>query len=166
MAFVVNVRKQPTSPDNTTGFPAKWRLRNDCKNSVLMTCHYPDLCSASDWSYHEENLLQPIRSTIHFNTFGRHANNLIPQLNTYSNMLLASRQRKSKNEVTFFVFFYSPESSSWIFAAWQSVKITFAFKINIEIIVALSKTIYNMNEWGIRKQHGRGCREKKRLLYS
>ena len=23
-----------------------------------------------------------------------------------------------------------------------------------------------MNDWGIRKQHGRGCREKKRLLYS
>ena len=31
----------------TNGFPAKWRLRNDCRNSLLMTCHYPDLGSAS-----------------------------------------------------------------------------------------------------------------------
>ena len=28
-----------------------------------MTRHYPDLSSASDWSYREENLLQPIGST-------------------------------------------------------------------------------------------------------
>ena len=28
-----------------------------------MTRHYPDLSSAFDWSYREENLLQPIRST-------------------------------------------------------------------------------------------------------
>ena len=32
-------------------------------NSILMTCHYPDLGSASDRSCHEGNLLQPIRST-------------------------------------------------------------------------------------------------------
>ena len=24
-------------------FPAKWRLSNDCRNSILMTCHSPDL---------------------------------------------------------------------------------------------------------------------------
>ena len=28
-----------------------------------MTCHYPDLVRASNWSCHEVNLLQPIRST-------------------------------------------------------------------------------------------------------
>ena len=38
------LRKQPTFRDATTGFPAKWRL---CKNSILMTCHYPGLGSAS-----------------------------------------------------------------------------------------------------------------------
>ena len=26
-------------------FPAKWRLRKDGRNSILMTCHYPDLDS-------------------------------------------------------------------------------------------------------------------------
>ena len=32
------------------------------RNSILMTRHYPDLSSAFDWSYREEDLLQPIRS--------------------------------------------------------------------------------------------------------
>ena len=44
-----SLRKQPTHSDTTTGFPAKWRLGNGCRNSTLMTCHYPDLGSASDW---------------------------------------------------------------------------------------------------------------------
>ena len=36
---------------------------NDRRNSILMTCHYPDLGSSSDWSCRERNLFQPIRST-------------------------------------------------------------------------------------------------------
>ena len=58
-----SLRKQPTVRDATTGFPAKWLLRNERRNSILMTCHYPDLGSAFDWSYRVGNLLQPIRST-------------------------------------------------------------------------------------------------------
>ena len=46
----------------TTGFPA-WRLRNERINSMLTVRHNPDLRSASDWSHHVGNLLQPIRST-------------------------------------------------------------------------------------------------------
>ena len=42
---------------------AKWRLRNERRNSILMTRHYPDLGSASDWSCRGRNLPQPIRST-------------------------------------------------------------------------------------------------------
>ena len=30
--------KQPTFRDPITGFPAKWCLRNYCRNSILMTC--------------------------------------------------------------------------------------------------------------------------------
>ena len=41
-------RKQPTFRYATTVFAAKWRLRNERRNSILMTCHYPDLGSASD----------------------------------------------------------------------------------------------------------------------
>ena len=39
------LRKQATFRDDTTGFPAKWRLRNERRNSILMTRHYPDLGS-------------------------------------------------------------------------------------------------------------------------
>ena len=61
-------RKQPTFGDATTVSPAKWRLRNERRNSVLMTRHSPDLGrldlgSASDWSCGVGNLIQPIRST-------------------------------------------------------------------------------------------------------
>ena len=46
----------------TTGFPRKWHLRNDCRNSILMIHHYPDLGSASDWLCCLGILLQPVRS--------------------------------------------------------------------------------------------------------
>ena len=37
-----SLRKQPTFGHATTGFPANWRLRNERRNSILMTRHYPD----------------------------------------------------------------------------------------------------------------------------
>ena len=37
------LRKRTTLPNATNGFPAKWRLRNKCRNSILMTRHYLDL---------------------------------------------------------------------------------------------------------------------------
>ena len=58
-----SLRKQLTFGAATTGFPAKWRLRNKRRNSILMMCHYLDLGSASDWSCRVGNLIQPIRST-------------------------------------------------------------------------------------------------------
>ena len=58
-----SLRKQPTFGDPTTGFPAKWRLRNERRNSIPMTRHYPDLGSTSDWSCRVGNLIQQIRST-------------------------------------------------------------------------------------------------------
>ena len=76
------VRKQPTFRDATTGFPAKWRLRNERRNSILMTHHYPDLGSASDWSGRVGNLIQPIRSTTQIWVVTRHQygiSALVPQ---------------------------------------------------------------------------------------
>ena len=58
-----SLRKQPTFGDTTTGFPAKRRLTKERGNSILMTRHYPDLGSASDFSRRVGNLTQPIRST-------------------------------------------------------------------------------------------------------
>ena len=43
------LRKQPTFPHATDGFPAKWLLKNERKNSVLMMGHYADLGGTSDW---------------------------------------------------------------------------------------------------------------------
>ena len=56
------LRKQPTFRDASTDFPANWR-RNERRNSILMTRHYPDLVSTSDWSCRVENLLWPIICT-------------------------------------------------------------------------------------------------------
>ena len=60
-----SLRKQPTFGDATTGFPTKWRLRNERRNSILMTHHYPDLGSASDWLSQISQMARPIRSTTH-----------------------------------------------------------------------------------------------------
>ena len=57
------LRKQPTFRDASTGLLSKGLLRNERRNAVLMTCEYTDLGSASDWTYREESLPQPIRIT-------------------------------------------------------------------------------------------------------
>ena len=58
-----SLRKQPIFSDTRTGFPAKWSLRKEGRNSILITRLYPDLGSASDFLYRVGNLLQAIRST-------------------------------------------------------------------------------------------------------
>ena len=58
-----SLRKQPTFCAASTGFPAKWRLRNERGDSILITRYYLDLGSVSDWSWRVRNLPQPIRST-------------------------------------------------------------------------------------------------------
>lgn len=55
-------------PENTqiflapTTFPRKWRLRNECRNSLLTTCHYPDLGSSA-WLKQILLAPRPIRNT-------------------------------------------------------------------------------------------------------
>ena len=48
LSEIISPRKQPTFGDVTGGFPVKCRPRNERRNSILMTCHYPDLGRASD----------------------------------------------------------------------------------------------------------------------
>ena len=67
-----SLRKQPTFRDASTGFPAKWRLRNERRDSILITRYYPDLGSVSDWSWRERNLPQPMRSTTQIWVVMRH----------------------------------------------------------------------------------------------
>ena len=54
--------KKPTFRNASNGFPAKWRLRNERRNSVLITCHYPELGSASDWLKQISHPARPIRT--------------------------------------------------------------------------------------------------------
>ena len=68
LLFPCSLRKQPTFRDAATGFPAKWRLRNEYRNSIMMTYRYPD----SDWLCCLTNLLQPIRSTTQIRAVTRH----------------------------------------------------------------------------------------------
>ena len=56
---VNNMHDPSTFRDATSGFPAKSRLRNDCRNSILMT----DLGSASDWLKKTSLAVRPIRIT-------------------------------------------------------------------------------------------------------
>ena len=49
-------RKQPT-------FGSKWRLKNECRNSILMTCHYLGLNSTFDWLKQISHMAQLIRGT-------------------------------------------------------------------------------------------------------
>ena len=49
LEHTTNLRKQRTFCNATTGFSAKWHQGNKHRNSILTTCHYPDLASASDW---------------------------------------------------------------------------------------------------------------------
>ena len=46
----------------TTGFPVKRCQRNVCRGSIPMTYRYPNLGSASDWSYHKGNLFHPTKA--------------------------------------------------------------------------------------------------------
>ena len=44
-----SMRKQPIFRDATPRFPAKWRLTDECRHSIMMKFHDPDLGSAFDW---------------------------------------------------------------------------------------------------------------------
>ena len=62
--FQSSLRKQPTFLDATNdGVPAKWRLRSECRASILLTCRYPDLRWASDWLKHISHEARPIKTT-------------------------------------------------------------------------------------------------------
>ena len=60
-----SLRKRPFCR-TTTGLPKKQCPRKERRNSILMTCHYTYLGSASEWYYRGRgggNLLRPIKTT-------------------------------------------------------------------------------------------------------
>ena len=60
---VPGLRKQPSLSDATTSFYAKWRPRNERRNTILMTHHHQDLVGVSDWLKQISHLGWPLRST-------------------------------------------------------------------------------------------------------
>ena len=72
MASLTILRKQPTFRDASNSFPAKWHLRNERRNSILMTCHYPDLVSVSNWLKQFSQAVRLIRSTTQIWVVTRH----------------------------------------------------------------------------------------------
>ena len=75
--------KQPAFRDATMiGFAAQWRQRNERRDSLLMTCHYSDLGSASDWLKQITVAARPIRSATQTRVVSRHQygiSALVPQ---------------------------------------------------------------------------------------
>ena len=73
-SFLNVLRKQPIFGDATTGFwfPCQMTSEKPAQKFHMMTCHYPDLGSASDWSCHVGILFQPIRSTTQIWVVMRH----------------------------------------------------------------------------------------------
>ena len=58
-SLLTSLTKQTTFRDATDGFPAKWRRRNERRNSR----HYTDPGNASDWLMQISQTARPIRST-------------------------------------------------------------------------------------------------------
>ena len=58
-----SLRKQPTFCNATTGFPWEVRSEDNCRNSVVITCLYPDLGHASDWLRQVSLAAWPFRSS-------------------------------------------------------------------------------------------------------
>ena len=69
---ICGLRKQLSFRSAIGGFPAKWHLRNERRDSILMTCHYPDLGSASDWLKLISFAVPTIRSTTQIWLVTRH----------------------------------------------------------------------------------------------
>ena len=67
-SLLTSLTKQTTFRDATGGFPAKWRRRNERRNSR----HYTDLGNASDWLMQISQTARPIRSTTQIWVVTRH----------------------------------------------------------------------------------------------
>ena len=67
-----SLRKPPTFRDATTKLPRKMTSKHRRRNSILMTCHYPDLGSNSDWLKQISDAERPIRSTTQIFVVTRH----------------------------------------------------------------------------------------------
>ena len=68
----ISLRKMTIFCDVTNAFSPKWHLRNERRNSILTTRHYPDLGNASDWLKQISPAARPIRSSVQVWVVTRH----------------------------------------------------------------------------------------------
>ena len=85
-------------------FPAKWPLRNDCRISLLMRCHYP----SSDWLRQICLIAGPIRNTTQIWVVTHHQYGisvLIPKTSLHGEAITGRVFRKSQWLVKFAGYF-------------------------------------------------------------
>ena len=98
---ITDLRELPTFWDATTVFPGKWRRRNERRNSMLMTRHYPDVGSASDWLKQTSHAARPIRSTTQIRVVTRHQYG-ISALTAFLGRHFAGKSVVASRNVSFF----------------------------------------------------------------
>ena len=96
--------------------PPKWRLRDERRNSILMTRHYPDLGSVSEWSQGVGSLLQPIRSTTQIWVMTRHQygiSALVSQTSFRGETVGCVAKRRLFSQARIFKIIISKEGRLW-----------------------------------------------------
>ena len=149
--------KQPIFGDATTGFSAKWRLRNEHRNSILMTRHYPNLGSASGWSCRVGNLIQPIRSNTPIWVVTRHQYDCLNQISHAARPIRSTHYTKVLSSHTSIIAtLYGMAWSNSLVRNFKNFKIVLSeLSLNLAMIRALDifltrlvGTIYRLEATG------------------
>ena len=111
--------KQPAFCGATTDFPAKWGLRNERRNSILMTRHYPDLVGF--WLV-ESNFLRGTANQKHYPDLGSDTSSIRNFCTRFSDVISRGNQwwRREMSAVFSGSFFL-------IVGRWSSVSVTRKF---------------------------------------
>ena len=130
-------RKQPTFHYATTGFPAKWRLRNEGKNSLRMKCHHPDLDSASDWLKQISRAARSIKSTTQIFVVTRRQYGIFARVSQTSfrgktsgglGRVCTTEMYRSIGHVEF------PKSQTGIFVEWKATLVSETFPSELSFL--------------------------------
>ena len=124
----------------------KWRLRNERRNSILMTHHFPDLGS---YFWLVENLLHPIRSTIQIRVvthyqyrisvfvpqtpFRGETSGWVAKCSLFSQANLAILKKKTKTKNTYRYLLYLPFLAVIFVCSMVAHTQEYIFKITLSI---------------------------------
>ena len=137
-------------------FTAKWRPRNERRNSILMTYHYPDLRGAFDWLNDLSHMARPIRSTTHLWVVIRHQygiSALVPDVICGKKTVVAPRnvsyflRLDSRLKIKTGVYFFN---KYWLF---QLTKVRIEMKIVLKDLPELTCTTWRCYRHQMVKIH-------------